>query len=113
MDPAEVFIELEPGTTADAAVPPEVRVVQQMPPRLAIVSADEAGIRALEAAPGVSAVFAGDVPPEALERLDVVGEPSPPGGTSAGARRTASATASPGTRRASKRPEVGATSRPT
>jgi hypothetical protein len=73
MGPAEVLIELEPGTTADAAVPDDVRVVQQMPPRLAIVSADEAGIRALEAAPGVSAVFAGDVPPEALERLDVVG----------------------------------------
>jgi hypothetical protein len=73
MDPAEVLIELEPGTSVDDAVPPEVRVLQQMPPRLAIVSANEAGIRALEAAPGVTAVFAGDVPPEALERLDVVG----------------------------------------
>jgi hypothetical protein len=73
MAPAEVLIELEPGTSADAAVPPDVRVLQQMPPSLAIVSADEAGIRALEAAPGVTAVFAEDVPPEALERLDVVG----------------------------------------
>jgi hypothetical protein len=73
MDPSEVLIELEPGTSADAAVPPEVRVLQQMPPRLAIVSADEAGIRALQDAPGVASVFAEDVPPEALERLDVVG----------------------------------------
>jgi hypothetical protein len=73
MDPTEVLIELAPGTTTDAAVPPEVRVLQQMPPSLAIVSADETGIRALEAAPGVSAVFAEEVPPEALERLDVVG----------------------------------------
>ena len=69
MDPTEVLVELEPG----AALPPEVRVLQQVPPRLAIVLADEAGLRALEAAPGVAAVFAGDVPPEALERLDVVG----------------------------------------
>lgn len=54
------------------AVPPQAQVLQRLPPRLAIVAADAEGIRALEDSPSVAAVFAEDVPPEALEQFDQV-----------------------------------------
>jgi hypothetical protein len=65
-----VLIELQPGATLEDAVPPEAQVLQRLPPLLAIVAADEEGIRALESSSATSAVYAEDVPPEALERFD-------------------------------------------
>jgi hypothetical protein len=70
---SEVLVELRPGATLEDAVPPEAAVVQRFPPRLAIVAADETGIDALRASASVSAVFDGEVPPEALDRLDQMG----------------------------------------
>lgn len=56
----------------DDAVPPDAQILQRLPPRLAIVAADEEGIRELRRSPNVSAVFAEDVPPDALAQLDQV-----------------------------------------
>lgn len=67
---AEALLELRPGAPLDAVVHPHVEIHQRLPPRLAIVTADEEGLRALERKPEVRAVFTGDVPPEALARLD-------------------------------------------
>lgn len=69
---SEVLVELQPGASVDDAVPSAAQVVQRLPPRLAIVVADEEGIRAMERSPEISAVFAEDVPPEALEQFDQV-----------------------------------------
>lgn len=67
---AEVLIELQPGATVEDALPPAVRILQRMPPRLAIVAADAEGIRALEHLPEISAVHTQAVPAEVLERFD-------------------------------------------
>jgi len=69
---SEVLVELRPGVAVEDAVPPETQVLQRLPPRLAIVAADEDGIRAMECSPAISAVFAEDVPAKALEQFDVV-----------------------------------------
>jgi hypothetical protein len=67
----EVLVEFEPGAELEPAESATgARVVQRMPPRLAIVAADADATQALERRPEVRAVFAGDVPPEALARLD-------------------------------------------
>ena len=68
--PSEVLVELQPGATLEDAIPPGAKILQRLPPRLAIVAADEEGIRALERSPATSAVYAEDVPPEALEQFD-------------------------------------------
>jgi hypothetical protein len=68
----EVLIELQPGAAVEVAVPPDLQILQRMPPRLAIVATDEEGIRALERRPEISAVFVEDVPAEALARFDEV-----------------------------------------
>jgi hypothetical protein len=70
---SEVLVELQPGATIEDAVPAEAAVLQRFPPRLAIVAADAAGIDALRASAFVNAVFDGEVPPEALDRLDQMG----------------------------------------
>jgi hypothetical protein len=70
--PSEVLVELQPGAAIEEAIPPQAQILQRLPPRLAIVSADEEGIRAMERSPKISAVFAEDVPPEALEQFDQV-----------------------------------------
>jgi hypothetical protein len=70
LSPSEVLVELQPGAVLEDAVPPEAHILQRLPPRLAIVTADEQGIRAMERTPAISAVFAGDVPPEKLEQFD-------------------------------------------
>jgi hypothetical protein len=73
MPPAEVLVELQPGAAVEDAVPAGMQILQQLPPRLAIVAADDDDVRALEDAPGVSAVFPAEVPPDAMERLDQLG----------------------------------------
>lgn len=70
--PSEVLVELQPGAAVEDAVPPQAQILQRLPPRLAIVAADAEGIRALESSPAVAAVFAEDVPSEALEQFDQV-----------------------------------------
>jgi len=70
--PAEVLVELRPGAALQDAVPTHAQILQRLPPRLAIVAADEDGLRAIERSPAVHSVFAGEVPPEALERFDQV-----------------------------------------
>jgi hypothetical protein len=67
-----VLVELQPGVSVEDAVPAATQILQRLPPRLAIVVADEEGIRAMERNPEISAVFAEDVPPEALEQFDQV-----------------------------------------
>ena len=69
---SEVLVELQPGAALADAMPPAAVVVQQFPPRLAIVAADETGIDALRESAAVNAVFPGEVPPEALERFDQI-----------------------------------------
>jgi hypothetical protein len=69
---SEVLVELRPGTAVEDAVPPQAQLIQRLAPRLAIVAADEEGIRAMNRSLKVRAVFAEDVPPEALEQLDHV-----------------------------------------
>jgi hypothetical protein len=69
---SEVLVELQPGAVLEEAVPPQAKVLQRLPPRLAIVTADEEGIRAMERTPAITAVFARDVPPEKLEQFDQV-----------------------------------------
>ena len=69
---SEVLIELRPGATLDA-VRSAAEVRQHLPPRLAIVAADEEGVRELERRPEVLSVFTADVPAEALARLDEPG----------------------------------------
>jgi hypothetical protein len=68
--PSEVLVELQPGAAVEDVVPPGMQVLQRLPPLLAIVAADAEGVRALEANPSVAAVFADDVPPEALAGFD-------------------------------------------
>jgi hypothetical protein len=70
---SEVLVELEPGAALDAAVGSGAEVLQRLPPRLAIVAADAEGVQALERHPEVRSVFRGDVPPDALARLDEPG----------------------------------------
>ena len=67
---SEALLELESGAPLDAVIHPHVEIQQRLPPRLAIVAADEEGLRALERKPEVRAVFTGDVPPEALTQLN-------------------------------------------
>jgi hypothetical protein len=69
---SEVLVELTPGAAVEEAIPSEAQILQRLPPRLAIVATDEEGIRALERSPGISAVYAEDVPEEAMERFDEV-----------------------------------------
>ena len=68
---SEVLVEFEPGAAVEDAVPPSAVVVQRFPPRLAIVAADQTGIETLRESAAVSAVFPGEVPPEALEQFDL------------------------------------------
>jgi hypothetical protein len=68
----EVLVELTPGAAVDDAIPREAQVLQRLPPRLAIVATDEEGFRMLERSPAISAVYADDVPQEAMERFDQV-----------------------------------------
>lgn len=67
---SEVLVELLPGTSPDDLTQLGVRVIQQLPPGLAIVAAPVSDLGTLPAHPGVHAVFAGAVPPADLERLD-------------------------------------------
>jgi hypothetical protein len=69
---SEVLVQLQPGVAVEEAVPADARVLQRLPPQLAIVAADEDGIRAMERSTEISAVFADDVPPDVLDRLDPV-----------------------------------------
>jgi hypothetical protein len=69
---SEVLIELQPGAAVEDVTPPQAQILQRLPPRLAIVAADEEGVRAMEHSPGVTAVFAEDVPPEVLDQFDPV-----------------------------------------
>jgi len=66
----EALLELRPGETLDALTDPPLEIRQRLPPRLAIVAASEEDLQALARRPEVQAVFRGDVPPEALARLD-------------------------------------------
>jgi hypothetical protein len=68
----EVLVELTPGAAVDEAIPREAQLLQRLPPRLAIVATDEEGIRALERSPEISAVYAEEVPEEAMEQFDQV-----------------------------------------
>ena len=65
----EALLELRPGAQLDA-IAPRVEVRQLFPPRLAIVAADEEGLRALEQSPEVLSVHTDHVPYEALAQLD-------------------------------------------
>ena len=56
----------------EEAIPPPGQILQSLPPRLAIVATDAEGIRTLERSPDISAVYAEDVPEEALEQFDQV-----------------------------------------
>ncbi len=66
---SEVLLELKGDASLDA-LGSGVQVRQLLPPRLAIVAADEDELRTLERAPEVVSVFREDVPPDALARLD-------------------------------------------
>ncbi len=66
---SEALVELRPGAQLDAIGRP-VEVRQLFPPRLAIVAAGEADLRALARRPEVLSVHTGDVPAEVLARLD-------------------------------------------
>jgi hypothetical protein len=66
---AEALLELRPGAQLDE-LSPRVEVRQRLPPRLAIVAAGEAELRALEHSPEVLSVHTGDVPAEVLARLE-------------------------------------------
>jgi hypothetical protein len=70
--PSEVLVELQPGGAVEDAVPPGAQILRRLPPRLAMVAADEAGLQAMECSPEISAVFADAVPPEVLEQPDQV-----------------------------------------
>jgi hypothetical protein len=70
--PSEVLVALKPGAAIDDAVPGGAQVVQRMPPRLAIVVADDDGIQAMTDSPAVTGVYAGDVPPDVLDGFDQV-----------------------------------------
>jgi hypothetical protein len=65
----EALVELNPGSTLEA-IAPAVEVRQRLPPRLAIVAADEDGLRALARSPEVLSVHTAHVPKQVLARLD-------------------------------------------
>lgn len=66
---SEALLEIRPGATLDA-IDPDVEVRQVLPPRLAIVAADDAGLRALERSSDVLSVHTEAVPADVLARLD-------------------------------------------
>jgi hypothetical protein len=70
--PSEVLVALEPGAAIEDAVPGGAQVLQRMPPRLAIVVADDDGIRAMAGSPAVAGIYADDVPPDVLAAFDQV-----------------------------------------
>jgi hypothetical protein len=65
----EALVELRPGVALEA-IAPAVEVRQQLPPRLAIVAADEDSLRALARSPDVLSVHTAHVPEQVLARLD-------------------------------------------
>ena len=65
----EALVELKPGA-ALKAIAPAVEVRQQLPPRLAIVAADEESLRALARSPDVLSVHTAQVPEQVLSRLE-------------------------------------------
>ena len=65
----EALVELRPGATLDA-IDAAVEVRQRLPPRLAIVAADEDDLRALARSPHVLSVHTAHVPQQVLARLD-------------------------------------------
>jgi hypothetical protein len=66
---SEALLELRPGAALDA-IDSVVEVRQLLPPRLAIVAADDVGLRALERRSDVLSVHTEAVPADVLARLD-------------------------------------------
>ncbi len=65
----EALVELRPGAKLEA-IAPAVEVHQRLPPRLAIVAADDDSLRALARSPDVLSVHTADVPEHVLSRMD-------------------------------------------
>jgi hypothetical protein len=65
----EALVELRPGARLEA-IAPALEVRQRLPPRLAIVAADEAGLRALARSRDVLSVHTEHVPEHVLGRLE-------------------------------------------
>jgi hypothetical protein len=72
VSPSEALVELEPGVKLEQAIPAGARILQQLPPRLVIVAADQDAISNMKRSAEIKALFTDEIPPETLDGFDEV-----------------------------------------